>query len=138
MKRKDFQQLANMRSKEAKALLDQGLFAGAYYLAGYSVECALKACIAKKTRRHDFPEKKIVNESYTHDLEKLLEIADLEASLAADGDTDVQLSSNWNLIKDWSENSRYQAIILDTEAQELYWATATRKNGVLSWLKKRW
>jgi HEPN domain-containing protein len=32
-------------------LLEAGLYAGAYYLAGYAVECALKACIAKKTAR---------------------------------------------------------------------------------------
>jgi hypothetical protein len=30
---------------------------GAYYLAEYAIECAFKACIAKRTQQHDFPEK---------------------------------------------------------------------------------
>ena len=49
--RKDLQELSKVRLREATALLNLGLFDGAYYLAGYSVECALKACIAKGTRR---------------------------------------------------------------------------------------
>ncbi len=55
MNRADFKRLSNLRVREAKVLLDKGLFAGAYYLAGYAVECAMKARIAGQTRRHDFP-----------------------------------------------------------------------------------
>jgi hypothetical protein len=40
--RVDFQDLARIRLREAKALFDAGEFHGAYYLAGYSIECALK------------------------------------------------------------------------------------------------
>ena len=39
--------MADQRLVEAKALLDQGMWDGAYYLAGYAVELALKACIIK-------------------------------------------------------------------------------------------
>jgi len=49
--RKDLQTLSTIRLKEATALLKAGLFDGSYYLAGYSVECALKACIAPGTQR---------------------------------------------------------------------------------------
>jgi HEPN domain-containing protein len=56
--RRDFQQLSRIRAREAEALLKLGLSDGAYYLAGYAVECALKACIAKGTRRYEFPDKK--------------------------------------------------------------------------------
>ena len=52
-------------------LLKAGHFSGAYYLAGYSVECALKACIAKQTARYDFPDKSKANDSFVHDLKKL-------------------------------------------------------------------
>lgn len=54
MNRKDFQVLSKVRLREAKVLLGVGLYDGAYYLAGYAVECGLKACIAKRTLRHDF------------------------------------------------------------------------------------
>jgi len=53
MNRTELQRLSRIRIKEAKFLLDGGCYNGAYYLAGYAVECALKACIAKQTHRHD-------------------------------------------------------------------------------------
>jgi hypothetical protein len=56
--RSDFQALADVRIEEAQALL--GLAPprpdGAYYLAGYAVECALKAALAKLNQQHDWPE----------------------------------------------------------------------------------
>jgi hypothetical protein len=42
-KRADFQHLARARVKEAEILINAGEFDGAYYLAGYALECALKA-----------------------------------------------------------------------------------------------
>ena len=47
MDRRDLQALSKARLIEAKALLKLGLTDGACYLAGYTVECAIKACIAK-------------------------------------------------------------------------------------------
>jgi hypothetical protein len=38
MDRKDLQELSRVRLKEATALLQPGLFDGAYHLAGYAVE----------------------------------------------------------------------------------------------------
>jgi len=49
--RKQLQDLSRVRLKEASALLDLGLADGAFYLAGYAVECALKACNAKERAR---------------------------------------------------------------------------------------
>jgi HEPN domain-containing protein len=69
MNRIDFQKVAETRLQESKALLAAGFPEGAYYLAGYAVECALKACIAKRTREHDFPEKES-KDFYIHDLDK--------------------------------------------------------------------
>jgi len=51
MNRGDFQQLAEEHLRHAKALLDAGLYSGAYYMCGYAVECALKACISRKTNQ---------------------------------------------------------------------------------------
>jgi HEPN domain-containing protein len=81
MNRIDFQQLAELRLKEAKALLAAGFPEGAYYLAGYAIESGLKACIAKRTQQYDFPDKKLVNDSHTHDLGKLLDLGNLCTSL---------------------------------------------------------
>jgi hypothetical protein len=48
--RAEFQKLADLRAREAGVLLAAKCYDGAYYLAGYAVECALKECIARKTR----------------------------------------------------------------------------------------
>jgi hypothetical protein len=73
--RKDLQSLARTRLAEAKTLSGAGRPDGAYYPAGYSIECALKACIAKGTQRHEFPDKKSVDASYTHNLRDLIKVA---------------------------------------------------------------
>ena len=82
MTRKDFQKLAGIRLKEAETLLAHGHFEGCYYLSGYVVEFALKACIEKKTKRYDFPDVVLVKRVFTHDLTELLRLADLNYALA--------------------------------------------------------
>jgi HEPN domain-containing protein len=54
MNRSDFQELAELHLRHAHALLDAQLYSGAYYMCGYVVECALKACICKRTKQDDF------------------------------------------------------------------------------------
>jgi HEPN domain-containing protein len=61
VKRKDLQVLAETRLTEAQVLFQNRKFDGAYYLAGYAIECAIKACVARNTRRFDFPDKDLAN-----------------------------------------------------------------------------
>ena len=75
MTRKDFQALARTRLADAEALLQAGRFDGAFYLLGFAVECGLKACIARLIRRHEFPDKQMTIDSYSHDLSKLVRTA---------------------------------------------------------------
>jgi HEPN domain-containing protein len=77
MNRADFHKLTEIRIKEAKILLDRKCYEGAYYLAGYAVECALEACIARKTQAYDFPPQD-AKTFYTHDLDVLVSKADLK------------------------------------------------------------
>lgn len=88
MNRKLLQRLTRERTRDARALLKDQQYSGAYYLGGYAVECALKACIAKSTNRHDFPDLTIVKKCHTHDLQELLKLAglnlDLNDALTAD------------------------------------------------------
>lgn len=139
MNRFEFQGLAELRIKEAKVLLDNTCFEGAYYLAGYAVECALKASIAKKTRAFDFPPKvKIVTELYKHDLTILIKMAELEFALKDEIKSVPEFATNWAVVKDWSEQARYETKIEPKPAGDLYTAIANDSNGVLSWLKKHW
>jgi hypothetical protein len=84
MNRSDLQKIADIRVIDAKLLLDAGRFEGAYYLIGYAVECGLKACIAKQIKEFDFPDKKLVNDSYSHDLLKLLRLSGVGHLFEAD------------------------------------------------------
>src|ERR1700704_4272103 len=100
MNRSDFHKLTEIRIKEAKVLLDRRCYEGAYYLAGYAVECALKACIAKETKPDDFPPRN-ANELYTHDLKSLVNKAKLTEKLEERILRVVQFESNWRAVKDW-------------------------------------
>jgi len=135
--RADLQQLARERILDAKALLTARRWAGAYYLAGYAVECALKACIAKLMKSEEFPDKNFAEKCWTHDLEKLVALTGLKGDRDAASATDPDLSANWATVKDWSEASRY-ARMNKVKARELYDAVTDAKHGVLSWIKSRW
>jgi HEPN domain-containing protein len=84
MNRAALQRMSKTRVREASTLLRAGLYLGSYYLIGYAVECALKAYVAKQVRRYDFPDKKLANEAFTHDLEKLVRVAGLIPILERD------------------------------------------------------
>jgi HEPN domain-containing protein len=136
--RADFQQLADIRIDEAKTLLDAGKYDGAYYLAGYAVECALKACIAKLTNQHDFPpDRRSVERCYTHDIDMLVDAARLTDERKNAISVDRALEQNWLKVKDWSESSRYMRID-GAAAQALFEAIIEPVHGVLPWLKQRW
>jgi HEPN domain-containing protein len=138
MNRTDFQRLARLRVKEAKTLLDNQCYEGAYYLLGYAVECAFKACIAKRIKRYEFPDKKLVNEIYTHDLSKLLSVSGLELEHREEIAANPNFESNWVIVKQWSEQARYLHGVSRSKARELYLAVVSNRGGVLPWLKKWW
>jgi hypothetical protein len=107
-------------------------------MAGYAVECALKSCIAKRICRHDFPDRKLINDSYTHDLGKLISIADLKSGLEAARALDKNFGLNWEIVRDWSEEDRYNLNISKEDARELYSAITMRRTGIMAWLRNHW
>jgi hypothetical protein len=137
MNRTVLQQLADVRISESKALLDAGQWSGAYYLAGYAIECALKACIAKRTQQYDFPNKDLAQKSYTHKIWDLVKVAELNFDRDADAKANVNLAANWLVVQDWEESSRYQEWT-EPDARRLYEAIADANDGVLPWIKGRW
>lgn len=138
MNRNDLKELAQARLREAKVLLDNDEYSGAYYLAGYVIECALKACIAKRTREFDFPDKSTVVDSYTHNLTALVKVAGLQPDLDAEIQNDQEwFGPYWGVIKLWTEHTRYSIIDRSTAAN-LFEAVSDSKHGVLKWLKRHW
>ena len=139
MNKTDLEQLADLRLSEAAALL--GLTPpmpdGAYYLAGYAVECALKACIAKLTAQHDFPDKNYASKCFTHKAKELVPLAGIEGDRLAAMVADTVLAANWLVVKDWSEESRYQRWTV-VQATTLVDAIREPNHGVLQWVKGHW
>lgn len=131
------QQLAEERVRDAEALLEAGQWSGAYYLAGYAVECGLKACIAKLTNQDDYPDKDLAQRCYTHNIEVLVEVAGLVLQRKTDVTANAALGANWLIVKDWSEKARYQ-LWTEPQARKLFAAVTDINNGVLTWIRVHW
>ncbi len=142
LNRQKLQELAITRLEDARILLENERYSAARYLAGYAVECGLKACIALQTLQHEFPDRKRVNKSYSHDLEQLIGLTqipwDENAKDFKDFEADTSLMRNWSLIStEWSEGTRYENAS-DIEAKDLLRAIDDPEHGVLQWLQKYW
>jgi HEPN domain-containing protein len=133
--RQDLQSLARTRLAEAKALLRADRSDGAYYLAGYAVECALKACIANATKRYDFPEKKSVDSSFTHNSRDLVNAAKLELARLEEAKRDPIFRNYWDRVQEWSEQSRYGRFGSES-ASSLLKAIGDQTHGVMAWIKR--
>ena len=139
MNRADYQRICRARLREANALFAAREYSGAYYLAGYVVECALKACICKNAgiKRYEFLERFKTENYYTHNAEKLIKTADLEADYEAEKKINLLFKANWDTVLIWSEESRYTTR-KKKDAEELIDAIQNPMNGVLQWLERYW
>jgi hypothetical protein len=138
MNKTDLQAIVDIRVKEAKILFDNKCHEGAYYLLGYALECAIKACIAKQIRENDFPDKQLANACYTHKLSDLIGVAGLKQKLKEKEKTDEDFRLNWAVAKEWSEDVRYEHKIEATMVKDFFEAITDDKTGILIWLKSWW
>ncbi len=138
MNRKELQALSRIRLREAQALVNLGMNDGAYYLAGYSVECALKACIAKMTQRHDFPDKRKADSSYTHVLRELVTAAKLEKAHSEEAKARCWTFATTGILYNRGQNAVAMSLSDSEAAKQLIEAVANRKHGVLRWVKRHW
>jgi HEPN domain-containing protein len=137
MNRVDLHRLSNARMRESRVLFSAGEYSGAYYLAGYAVECGLKACLAKRVKRHDFPDLKDSKRAFTHNLADLEKLASVDNQMSATRQGNPELKARWEVVCRWSEESRYYTWTKDA-AETLIDAVSKRKAGVLPWIKRYW
>ena len=126
--------LAQERVADAQLLLKAGQWPAAYYLAGYAVECRLKACIVQRIRTDPgivFDTRKFAEQIWTHDVTALATQAGLENKIA--GETNQRFISNWLLVKKWNESSRY-GFASNAQANDLVLAITEPIVGVLAWI----
>jgi putative lipase involved disintegration of autophagic bodies len=136
-KRADLQAHAQAKLDDALLLLGNGRYSNAYYLAGYAVEIALKACIAAQFAADVIPDKGFVNSIYQHSLKNLVGAAGLSAEHRDEQDRDSNFAANWALVAQWSPDNRYDSTDAMT-AQAMITAIADPKSGVLKWIKAYW
>jgi hypothetical protein len=132
--REQLRELARCRLSEAKVLADHGCPSGAYYLAGYAIECALKAVMASQFEANQIPDKGLVNSIYTHVLPDLLRLSGLQTELHS---ATPELIKDWDIVKNWSENTRYVTCDAATAAALLD-AVGGEDRGIFQWLSSRW
>ena len=129
----DLRDVADARAREARVLLGSGEYSGAYYLAGYAIECALKAVLTSSITPYAMPNKSAVGDAYTHDLEKLAAQAGLSAELNADPD----VAASWLAARSWTVDSRYE-LHTERDANDMVEACLGDEGGVYQWLSARW
>ena len=96
-----FEQVARVRLGDAAVLLERKRYAGAIYLAGYSVECLLKWAITRRRECLYLPASFEI-----HDLGALLSEAGLDPLLLEEAELrDVF----WALADNWGPELRYLA-----------------------------
>ena len=135
--KKDLKVLSQTRIDDATLLYQAGRFSSAYYLAGYAIELAIKVCISRFFQAGVIPDKKLVNATYTHDLETLINIAGLKPILQTQLKKDAQFSTYWGIVCQWNEQSRY-CMTDSMPAAHLIESINDPEHGVLQWLKQHW
>ena len=126
-----------MRLKDAVLLLDHDRFSAAYYLSGYAVECGVKDVIALSFRAGVIPDKKFVNDIYSHKLAELIKVAGLKLDLERISSGSNDFAANWAIVSGWTEQTRYE-IVDPFKAKEMVEAVSNLETGVLQGLRSYW
>jgi hypothetical protein len=137
LRRVDLQQLAEAKLSDAILLANFERWSNAYYLAGYSVELALKACVARQIAAETIPDKSVIQNIYSHEFVKLVGVAGLKGELNRRLNGNTQFAANWALALEWGPDRRYQSSSA-MEAQYLLASVSDTKSGVLEWIRQYW
>ena len=130
--------LSDRYLESAKALIEEGHYSTGYYLAGYSVECLLKALICKGVQPTEFPPRDTNKTHYTHSYETLLKTARLQDALRFDTSRFPILNGSYLVLKDWEPAElRYDPTATPEKKARDFVAAIDTPGGFPSWLKQR-
>jgi HEPN domain-containing protein len=133
----ELQHIANAKVDDARLLFENGRYSNSYYLFGFGIEIALKARIARVFQAETIPDRKFVSDIYTHDLDKLVSLAQLAGELGSARKESPQFDAYWSTASDWSEQSRYDMIDV-FRATALKNAVLDPDQGIMQWLRNHW
>jgi HEPN domain-containing protein len=132
--------MAEERLKDAEVLFAGGRWAFAYYVAGYAVECALKACPLKRMVIAGWvfdEDVKRVDECRTHEFDKLIRISGMLDDLKQETRRNAAFLDHWEIVTQWKVKNRYDEKA-EGEARKLIAATTDEPNGVMTWIRNFW
>ncbi len=128
-----------MRLREAEALFAANLYDGSFYLCGYVVELALKACICKSLALPEYPDGEAgVRQIKTHDFWVLALFAGLRSLIEEKRSASPDFAGNWSIVTGWQLDDRYAIRKSRQNAQAMLEALRSNPEGVLPWLSQRW
>ncbi|TAD98413.1 MAG: HEPN domain-containing protein [Bacteroidetes bacterium] len=130
--------LAELRLKEAEQLYQQGMYDGAYYLGGYTIEFALKARICKLLEVILYPEN--FQSFKIHKLSELVYLAGLSAEWESKKKTNSTFQDNSDLVFAWNETLRYfpEGTKSQINTQKFLNAITDSTDGIFTWIKTKW
>jgi hypothetical protein len=127
--------LSEEKLTDAELLLGAGRHSNAYYLAGYAAELLLKAIISKRFSAETLPDRRLVQAVHTHNLKELAAHAGIDVALAQERRASPAFAAYWQIVTDWTEETRYASWSLDQSAS-LVTALNDPQSGVLKWLRQ--
>lgn len=89
-------------------------------------------------KRGVFPDKNFARAVYTHKLDDLTKLADLEERRDVWTKTHPAFADRWAIVARWDERARYENAVDPKEAEALIDAIGAARLGVLTWLKQHW
>ena len=126
-----------MRLEESNVLYASGHFAGAYYLAGYTIEFLLKHVICQKLGVDIFDNSltsnKVAKTFYTHDVSNLFILSGLFEKLSREKAENNDLAKAYDKVENWSEKRRYELTCSQQTAKEFLKAVEL----VSSWISSQ-
>ena len=134
----ELQQLTTRRLDEARALLAAQQFSGAWYIAGYAVELALKACVCKALSLMSYPENEVKKAFLTHQVSDLVLLAGLRDQLQRERSARPMFAGNWDVVAGWAPSDRYVMERTQQEVNDLLQAMQDPREGVITWLSQQW
>jgi HEPN domain-containing protein len=137
--RKQLQELALLRLREAEVLYTSGLFEGCVYMCGYVVELALKARICANLGLSEYPEKgsRLRDAMKSHVIDDLGLLAGMVHELTPGRSV---LLTNWSTVSEWKPEWRYdpKGSYDQAFAKRILNAVRETPDGVLACISARW
>ncbi len=126
-----FHRCAILRCEEAKVLFKADYTTGAVYLAGYGVECILKALVLISVAGRDRPDTlKSFRGSKAHEYEWLRSLYLMNGGARFPR----EITRHFTLVNDWSTDLRYTPRTVRTDEAEAFLASAV---AIIQWANGR-